>query len=431
MSEAMREKFDSPATRKSTILLACLASVLFLTSWTSLHHGFYARDQIVDTPEYQRYGDWMLHGRVPYKDFSVEYPPAALPAFAVPSIGNAGSENLAPYKRNFEVLMAICGLGAIAMLALTLGSLSASNGWTALALVFVALSPLLLGSVYLSRFDLWPAALTAAALAAFVRGRDRLGFGVLAAAVSAKIYPIVLLPLACSRVWKKVGKRELAACLEIFAIVIVLLFLPFVLISPGSVWDSVERQIARPLQIESLGASLLVACHKLFGIGIAMKSGSGSQNISGGGSSEIAVLMTVLQIGALAGIWVWFARGDVSRERLIRASAAALAAFVGLGKVLSPQYLIWLVPAVPLVRGRRGLLASGLLALALVLTQFWFPYRYWEYALEFAGGPSALVLLRNLILVGLIAALLVPAREPRVEQEAAIPTRAAPTGPGA
>src|SRR5207253_3222137 len=91
--------------------------------------------------------------------------------------------------------------------------------------------------------------------------------------------------------------------------------------------------------------------------------------------------------------------------RLLTASAAVLVAFVALGKVLSPQYLIWLAPAVALVRGRRGLAAGVLLGAAMVLTQLWFPYRYWSLALSFAATPSWLVLARDLVLVALLAVI--------------------------
>jgi hypothetical protein len=88
-----------------------------------------------------------------------------------------------------------------------------------------------------------------------------------------------------------------------------------------------------------------------------------------------------------------------------------VAAFVAFGKVLSPQFLIWLLPLVPLVRGRRGLTASAVLALALVLTQLWFPYRYWRLALQQDAIASWLVFARDLVLVALVFVLAMPRRE--------------------
>ena len=85
-------------------------------------------------------------------------------------------------------------------------------------------------------------------------------------------------------------------------------------------------------------------------------------------------------------------------------AAAAVCATVALGKVLSPQLLVWLVPLVPLVAGRRGLVASGLLAAALVLTQSWFPSQYGDVVgLE---AETWLVLARNAVLLALLATLL-------------------------
>ena len=78
---------------------------------------------------------------------------------------------------------------------------------------------------------------------------------------------------------------------------------------------------------------------------------------------------------------------------------------MALGKVLSPQFLIWLVPAVALVGGVRGVRAGGVFAAALVLTQLWFPSRYWDLARELDGGVAALVLGRDLVLVALLVVL--------------------------
>jgi hypothetical protein len=101
----------------------------------------------------------------------------------------------------------------------------------------------------------------------------------------------------------------------------------------------------------------------------------------------------------------------------VRYLAACVCAFIAFGKVLSPQYLIWLVPLVPLVRGRRGLVAIALLGAAMIATQWYFPGHYG--AVE-DGSLAWLVLARDLVLVVVLAVLAAPtartirARVPRL-----------------
>jgi hypothetical protein len=381
--------------------VAALAVAAFLFGWAVLHQGFYERDQIVDTPVYQRYGDLMAEGRVPYRDFRPEYPPLALPAFVVPALVAGQDASLDEFSRVFEWLMAACGAAALLLVAVTLRSVGAGPVRSAVALAFAAIAPLALGSVVLSRFDFWPAALTVGALAALVAGRNRLGAGVLGLAVAAKLYPGVLVPLAFAWIWRTRGRREALVCGGVLLGVLAVCFLPFFLIAPDGVAASLGRQLSRPLQIESLGSAILLA----LGVGVEMESGHGSQNIGGTPGFVIGIAATVVQAAALIWIWTTFARGRMDRERLIRYAAAAVLAFVALGKVLSPQFLIWLVPLVPLVRGRRGFGASVLLGTALVLTQLWFPFRYWDFALTFDETISWLVLGRDLVLVAALGLL--------------------------
>src|SRR5215210_4588668 len=109
-----------------------LAAALFLLAWGAIHTGFYEHEQIVDTPVYERYGDAIVAGRVPFRDFAVEYPPGALPVFVVPALGEWD------YRDAFEWVMVLCGLGTIAGVALAARSLGLGAGTVA----FVALSPL-------------------------------------------------------------------------------------------------------------------------------------------------------------------------------------------------------------------------------------------------------------------------------------------------
>ena len=229
----------------------------------------------------------------------------------------------------------------------------------ALSLGLAAVSPLLLGPVLLSRFDLWPTAIALAALVAILADRHWIGFGLLGAATAAKIFPAVLLPIGVVWVWKRAGKRELAACFEIYLAVLAACFVPFAIAAPHGLAHSFAVQLDRPLQIESLGAAVLVGLHHLFGLAASVQNGSGSQNLAASGSQVMAWTQTGLQVAALLGVWVWFARGEANRERLVRASAAAVVAFVAFGKVLSPQFMIWLCPFILLVLGRRGLVDVG------------------------------------------------------------------------
>jgi uncharacterized membrane protein len=393
--------------KRSELGAALAALAVFLGSWALVHADVFTRDEISDLPVYQRYGDRIEDGDVPYADFRVEYPPLALPAFAVPSL-LSGSER--GYRRVFEGLMAACGAAALLLVALTLSRLGVEGLRTWLALGLVAVSPLLLGPVVLTRFDLWPAALTTAALAALVYGRDRLGALALGGAIAAKLYPVVLLPIVGAWLWRRGGRRHAVTGLAIAAAVPLLAYLAFLVVEPHPVLVSIGRQLGRPLQMESLGAAVLVALHHLTAMPLDWASSYGSQNLAGAAAAVAAVLLSLAQVAVLAWIWVGFARGPAEPARLLRYSAAAVVAFVALGKVLSPQFLIWLVPLVPLVLGRRGLRAAALLATALVLTQLWFPRRYWDYVYTFDDTASWLVLLRDLVLVALVVALVAPLR---------------------
>ena len=374
---------------RSTPEVAVAAGGLFLLCWGLVHLGFWSHGALVDWPTYQQYGDAILHhGLVPYRDFAVEYPPAAIVVFILP----AAFHN---YASAFAWEMAALGLVLIAVVATIRRE----------AAFYVALAPLLAGSLILSRFDLWPALLTVAALAVLLREYHRLGWALLGAAVAAKLWPLVLVPVVLA--WSYRAGRIRAAFAGL--VVAAAFFVPFAIVAPHGLWDSLSGQASRPLQIESLGASLFTA----FGHPKVISS-HGSQNVAGHGA--VAALSSLVQVAVLVALWIAFARGPATGDRLLRYSAAAVCAFIVFGKVLSPQFLLWLIPLVPLVRGRRGLVATGMLTLALVLTQVWFPRRYWDYVYGFHHADA--VFARNLALVALLAVLLWP---DRVAQPASMP----------
>ncbi len=408
---------DKQRSDREVALAAFVAVAVFVGTWTALHYGFYTHAQIIDTPVYQRYGNEIAHGKVPYRDFALEYPPGALPMFALPGLVSHGGQDqdVKPgFRRTFETLMWMCGAIALIAMALTLRVIGGAL-WG--PLLFAALAPLALGTVILSRFDLWPAALAASAVAAIVSARFRLGHILLGLATAAKLYPGVLIPLAVAYAWKRRGRDEGFVCIALTVGVFALVVLPFVALAPHGVWESLKVQLERPLQVESLGAAFLLVAHNVFGFALTGETSHGSQNVAGGAAHVLAAVSSIVQAGVLLWIWWAFARGPATAAALVRASAAAVCAFVAFGKVLSPQFLIWLIPVVPLVRGRRGVWASVLLLAALVLTQIWFPFRYFRLALDFEPGLSWVLLARDLVLVALVL-LLLPHRWRRTDVSA-------------
>jgi hypothetical protein len=363
-------------------------------------------DAVTDVPLYQTYGERVASGLVPYRDFAFEYPPGALPALVLPALVTGSLE---AYRIVFVTEMALVGVLAVLAFDAALRGLGTQRRDRLAVLAVVALAPLLLGGVILTRFDLVPAALVAAAVALVVAGRLRAAALVVGIGIAVKLYPVVLVPLLGLQAWRSGGRRALAGTLALVGVPVALAYLPFLLVAPGGVVDSVGRQLGRPLQIESLGAGVLLALHHGFGVPLAWASAHGSQNLTGTGADAVAVLQGIAQVVAVTLVWVAFARGPATTERLVRHAAAAVVAFVALSKVLSPQFLVWLVLLVPLVGGPRRRAVLLLTALACALTAVWFPARYWDLVFEFDPLASWLVLLRGVALLALLAALTWPA----------------------
>jgi len=387
-------------------VVACLVFVACAVGITALweHLG----DAVTDIALYQAYGERIADGFVPYRDFGFEYPPGALPALVLPALV---TNSVHAYRNAFVVEMAIVGVLGVLVLDVALRRLELPRRERVLSLAVVALAPLLLGGVILTRFDLVPALLVVGAVALAVAGRRRAAALVVGIGAAVKLYPALLLPPLAIDAWRRGGRRELAIVLGLAVTPILLAYAAFLVVAPDGVLDSLGRQAGRPLQIESLGAGVLLALHHGFGTGLGWTSGSGSQNLTGAGAGALAVVQGLAQVAAVVLVWISYARGPSTTERLVRHAAASVVAFVALSKVLSPQFLVWLVLLVPLVGGPRRRAAIALTAVACALTAIWFPARYWDLVRDFDPLSSWLVLLRGLVLLGLLAALTWPATE--------------------
>lgn len=424
--QVLTEWLERPPSRRGLVgLVGAALALLVVSSAIAMRPAESIAGS--DVTVYATYGLRMLEGEVPYRDFAMEYPPGATVMFVLPATravagGSTEGASWAPlndagrrYYRGFESLVVFLMAAIVALTAVTLSALRRPYGTVLLAFAVVALSPLLLGEVLLERFDVLPAALTSGAIAAAVRQRYRVGGLLLGLGAAAKLYPVLLVPVLAIVAVRERGRREALVVAGVAVGTVVAVLAPFSVLSFSGTFRSLRVQFTGGLQIESLASSLLVtASHVVGKVSEYATQGAGGGliriDLVGPGVGVTTAVTTVLLVAALCLLWFGLtrSRGD-AREDLTRYSAGAVAVALVLGTVLSPQYLAWLIPLVPLVRGGRGTAAILVFVLAAALTNAWIPDTYFEYQGNLSGGPTSLLLARNLSLLAVALVLLLPA----------------------
>ena len=363
--------------------------------------GLFSGRGVGDMYLYRMYGHRMQHGLWPYHDFYFDWAPGSVLPVLWPVLP-PGS-----YYDWFHVFDLVYAMGAIVAVAVTLVALGARGLRLYAAVAAAAALPFALGSISINSLDYWPALFTAAGLAALLAGRNRLGFGLLGFGIAAKIYPVVLLPIVLVWAWRRYGRREALRSLFVCIAVGIVASLPFAIVGPTGLGYSMKTQFERGLQMESLPATILMAGSRLGIHHVHIIVGRPySLNVAGGLATVAATIFTLVLVVALIGVYLAYAAGPDEPQRLVTAAAAAVTAYVAFNRVLSPQYIVWLIPLVPLVAGTPGIIATALLFGACGLTMTWFPGRFWH--LVHVSPVTWFALSRNVLLVLVFAAIAVP-----------------------
>ena len=374
-----------------------------------------------DARFYENWGNWITSHQVPYRDFDVEYPPGALPTFAIPVYLKLIFGHYNTWFFWFRIELLAFALLMLAAMAWALAELRASKRHAYAALCIAGASPALLGPIALFHYDYFPAMFAVAAVAALVARRGVLACTFAALGAVAKVYPAVIIPIALIELWRHGRWRSLGAGVGATLAVGLVTVGPFAVIAPHGIWWSIQREANRKLETESLGASVLGAAHEIAGVHLHVIARDASHSLTGAWPDAFASASAFLTLAALIGVYLLFLRSGRTREDIVVACAAAVTAYVLFSKVFSPQYVLWLVPIVPLVGGRRGLRASVLLVAILGVTQIFEPYRYFQYWHFATPWLTWTVVFRNLLVIALLAVLVWPMRARRLDF--ASPTR--------
>jgi hypothetical protein len=291
--------------------------------------------------------------RLPYRDFPVEYPPLPLVLMLVPRLA---VESLAAYRVVLGLLLGglflvTCWAGA-RLSVVTEMSATPDRVWWRMAWLALAIGPLLC-----SRFDLLPASLVACALYALVRRRNLGASVLLGLAVMTKLYPLLLLLPVLAFLWGLGERRRALALGGAGAVATLAVAAPFLLTAPEPFMRAVGLYGERPLHFESqLGAVVLT----LEGPAALVRS-YGSSNVMTpvwlGRLADLSLLVGMLAVAGAAlrtGGTLRRASDEARSAAAIGWVFAALVAILCLSKVLSPQFLIWLLPLCAVFPDRHG-----------------------------------------------------------------------------
>jgi uncharacterized membrane protein len=362
-----------------------------------------------DSEIYAGYSARLMEGQIPYLDFALEYPPLSLLPFTLPRLlGPNPAVSDEEYKLRFVLVMLTLTLALGGNALRTRWYLSGSAGSARPLLTFAA-GTALLTPVMLWRYDVAPALCTSLALLAFLMGRTTWSGAWLGLGVAAKLYPAVLGPVFCAERLARGDAKGIAGLVVGGLAALALTVLPFAVLAPFGLIGFWRYHAERGIQVESLAGGAILLGARLGWAEASIAPAHAAEEIVSSWASAVhpfLPLATIVGTLLLSGLAYGRFREDHGGGRdtgatLVAYTTLVLLLFMTTSKVLSPQYLVWLLPLLPLLAVRHAALLLG----ACGLTAALFPWQYW--ALVRLEWPAVLLLNgRNFLLVVAMLALL-------------------------
>ncbi len=322
-------------------------------------------------------------GTFPVGDVTWQYPPgAALPMIA------PGLLPFLTYLQSF-VLLSLLADAAVQVALLAAGRGPGRSTWGAWGWALAL--PLLLGLPY-GRYDLSATALAVGALLLFP-ARPRLGGALAGIGAMVKVWPaLTLLGTPRGRTTRQAWSAA-ALCALALLLVLAACF--------DHTLDFLHAQGGRGVEIESLGGSALQVARQ-FGWSGRVEQHYGSFEFLGRHVHRIAQLSLLLTAAAFGWLLLWRVRARRwTAATPYDAALTAVLLFTVTSRVISPQYLVWLIglAAVCLTVEDTTQRPVALLLLPVVgVTTVDYPLFFDSMQ---AGGwwPTAVILLRNGLLL--------------------------------
>jgi hypothetical protein len=352
-----------------------------------------------DVGLYQSYARSWASGSAPYVDFHPEYPPGALPIFLAPIFWTAD------YATGFAMEMAFFDLTACLIVVAWARRLFPDRpSAPAQQLAVYLLMTAALYPVLYTRFDLAPASIALAGLYLLYLNRWRWGLILLGFAGAVKLWPLALIPLALAVMFRRGGWSRLVQASAWASFGVLLPALPLLPRAGWEVLSFLKYHAARGIEIGSTWSTAALTLN-LFHIAPAHAEHEfGAFHVKGPAASVFAtVSMPLLVLFALAPQVMALRKvgrtGDRAGRVGVAAASASILGFIIAGKVLSPQFALWLAPFLPLAM--EGSIAAGLAVLCAVGTTAEYPFLAAPLEMLAPGHAKAVIVvgIRNVLFV--------------------------------
>ena len=410
-----------------------------------------------DVKHYFDAASGMVAHKIPYADFVSEYPPGALPFFALPRLL---TDDFTRYGQYFAAEMLVVDaviLWLLARLSHALvataqtprsrhGEVTRQYALTVAQFTYVFLVGSL-GYLAFERYDLLFAALLLGFLDQAMRPARRFAASaLLGLSIAVKLVSVVLVPLYAAYVvagmravkraeakrtyeeaetdpdgfaalgsWQ--GRTAAAVALQVLGCALAVM-LPFYLMAGDKFFTFVAYHRDRGVQIESVYSSVMLFLHHVTGwlaplvqlptFPFGTRFAFGATEAFNAYTPRLAQLAGPLSVGVATALsWrfkdaLWAQHDGQGRNKvLVRGTLTLVLALLCTNKVFSPQYMLWLSPLIACtlltdVRGLRPALFALMLANVLTSLILFF---YYIDLLRLAPMGDALLLTRNLLVV--------------------------------
>ena len=218
--------------------------------------------------------------------------------------------------------------------------------------------------------------------------------------------------------------------LGIILFFIIILFIPFLLISGKNVLGFLSFHLNRGIQVESIYSSIILIINLFYNVNAQVIGVFGGFSLNSNLSDFFIILSSIilsvsLIFSILLLIFYLLSVSKIFQKQKNKSSNLLAFKFpdificytiffiiisISASKVFSPQYLLWLVPIFPLISYKKILfrISSWIFVLTCIITTVIFPYLYFT---DIITGPTllgaSLLIIRNILVIFLVVIFII------------------------